>query len=266
MIKNNNKLIDFLICCKKQKVIFIPTPGKIGDALLAHASYQLFDTYQIDYINGIYNMKYNGQFIVIGGGGNLVGHLYKELEQFISNNIKTNQITILPHTIYNLPKVKQWLDKPNFTVFCREPQTFEYLKQYNNKTQNVYLVEDMSCFLAQQEFKQYKSVVSNGSCNAFRTDSESVQSIIPHDNFDVSATWNGAFWHNKNLCKHVVHSMASYLSKFAIVNTDRLHTAILAGILGKKVNLYTGSYHKIKSIYDLSISLRWPNIRLIEKI
>ncbi len=55
------------------------------------------------------------------------------------------------------------------------------------------------------------------------------------------------------------------ISVFEIINTDRLHTAILAGIIGKKVNLYPGSYYKNKAIYDITIRNHWPNIELIEK-
>ena len=264
MIADNNKLGKFLSSLCQHKIVFIPTPGKIGDALLAHAAYRLFDKYGVNYTTAICKGQYKNEHIVIGGGGNLVGHLYNELEQFIRNNINFNQITILPHTICNLPEIKSWIGNPAFQVFCREATTFEYLNKYKGANENIFLVEDLSCFLDLQEFMLYQTVSGVGECNAFRYDEESIKSIIPENNFDVSQTWDGSFWHNKSLSSHAVHSMASYLSEFEIINTDRLHTAILGGIIGRKVNLHVGSYHKIKSVYTQSISSRWSNIQLIE--
>lgn len=266
MIPDNNKLINLLASWHHHDIVFIPTPGKIGDALLAHSAYQLFNKYNVNYVTGKGKDQYQNKHIVIGGGGNLIGGLYSELECFIGENINSNQITIFPHTIYNLPQIKSWLDNPNFQVFCREVTTFEYLRSYSSVNENIFLVEDLSCFLDLHEFTPYLATYGVSHCNAFRNDAESIQQLIPDDNFDVSQTWDGRFWHNKNLCLHAVHSMASYLSSFEVINTDRLHTAILAGIIGKNVNLYTGSYHKIKSVYDFSIKDRWPNIQLIQTI
>ena len=149
-------------------------------------------------------------------------------------------------------------------VYCREMVTYNYLKTFSDK--NIYLVEDLSCFLNINEFSHYSNIHGNGICNAFRYDVESAQKIIPSENFDVSQTWDGDYWHNKSLCDHAVHSMASYLSQFKTINTDRLHTAILSGIIGKQVNLFAGTYHKIKSVYEISIKYRWPNIKFIENL
>ena len=52
----------------------------------------------------------------------------------------------------------------------------------------------------------------------------------------------------------------SYLSKFQIVNTNRLHIGIAAALLGKTVNLYRGSYHKIIGIYEFSIAGKFNNV------
>lgn len=102
MKPQNQQLIDYLSSCSNQDIIFVPTPGKIGDALLALSAYRLMDKYNVRYTIGTYKNLYTNKQIIIGGGGNLIGHLYFELETFIENNFKFNQITILPHTIFNL--------------------------------------------------------------------------------------------------------------------------------------------------------------------
>ena len=52
----------------------------------------------------------------------------------------------------------------------------------------------------------------------------------------------------------------SYLSKFKEVNTNRLHIGIAAALLGKAVNLYRGSYHKIAGVYDFSMRGKFNNV------
>ena len=48
-------------------------------------------------------------------------------------------------------------------------------------------------------------------------------------------------------------NLFSYISKFKTVNTNHLHVGIAAALIGKTVNLYRGSYHKISGVYDFSI-------------
>jgi hypothetical protein len=47
-------------------------------------------------------------------------------------------------------------------------------------------------------------------------------------------------------------SLASYISQFDAVQTNRLHIAILAAKLGKEVRLFPNSYYKIKAVFDHS--------------
>jgi len=259
----NNALLNYISNLNNNKFIFIPTPGKIGDALLAHSAYTLFDNSGLNYSTGTCKDIYKNENIIIGGGGNLIGHLYSELANFVNNNIAYNKITIFPHTIYNLPDVEEWLKYDTVQIFCREPKTYNYLKGFNDIRANLLLTEDMSYFLNFDEFEKYKKIKGEGTCNSFRSDGEAAGLNHSNNNFDVSQTWDGDYWHNKSLAYHAVHSMASYLSYFDTINTDRLHTAILAGIIGKNVNLFPGTYHKIESIFNFTIKNQWTNINLV---
>jgi exopolysaccharide biosynthesis predicted pyruvyltransferase EpsI len=51
--------------------------------------------------------------------------------------------------------------------------------------------------------------------------------------------------------------------KYKKIDTDRLHVAIGATLLEKKVTLFPNSYYKNKAVYDYSLR-KFPNISFIE--
>ena len=55
------------------------------------------------------------------------------------------------------------------------------------------------------------------------------------------------------------------VAEYSEIHTDRLHVCIAGLVVGAKVNLYPGSYFKIKSIYDSSISGNFNNVFLNKK-
>lgn len=58
---------------------------------------------------------------------------------------------------------------------------------------------------------------------------------------------------------------AQLVSESAVVVTTRLHVAILAAMLNKPTYVKTGSYHKIRGIFEYSLKDR-PNFHLIDKL
>jgi exopolysaccharide biosynthesis predicted pyruvyltransferase EpsI len=58
-------------------------------------------------------------------------------------------------------------------------------------------------------------------------------------------------------------SFIDITAKAARVYTDRLHVAILAGILRKEIYLLPNSYHKNKSTYEFSLK-RFHNVHFID--
>ena len=95
---------------------------------------------------------------------------------------------------------------------------------------------------------------------------------VPEGNKDISIDFQRPmFMKNWNLSDHIntqvkknlsiaTDNIFSYLSKFAEVNTNRLHVGIAAALLGKTVNLYRGSYHKIAGVYDFSMRDKFNNV------
>jgi hypothetical protein len=256
-----DKFIEWLIKARQHKFVYIPPPGKIGDALLAHATYRIFTQLGCNY-RVCNNLKsYSGQLLVCGGG-KLCGSEECAIRNFINTNIEHNKIILLPQTISDLPQVSQWLSSGNLVIFCREPETLKYLMELAPGLESYMLAEDLTCYLSLEEFQNYRNIRGRGVCSAFHNNKAAAKLGLAEDNFAVCRTWEGAFWHNQDLCRNVVHSAASYLAYFAQVHTDNMQTAVLAAILGKKVALYSLDQEQDRALYEFTLRKRWPNLRL----
>ncbi|MEI4920606.1 hypothetical protein Q8G81_34160, partial [Klebsiella pneumoniae] len=60
------------------------------------------------------------------------------------------------------------------------------------------------------------------------------------------------------LARNSTRCMINFLEEYKVVNTDRLHVAILASLLGKEVNFYPNSYYKNEAVYNYSLFNRYP--------
>jgi exopolysaccharide biosynthesis predicted pyruvyltransferase EpsI len=90
----------------------------------------------------------------------------------------------------------------------------------------------------------------------FRTDNEArIVSASKHpDNVDISAHGSTGT---------PIEGFLRHLDQFEHVVTDRLHAAIGAALLGKRVSIVTGSYFKIRAIFKSSIENIFPDCQLV---
>lgn len=256
---NEISIEKFLKKYSNQEIVYCANPGNAGDALIAHATFQLFEKLSIRTKIIRHTDIVSNQTIVYAGGGNLVEDKYKNAYHFINSNFRQNrEIILLPHTVQGYNELL--LSAKNLTIFCREKTSYQYLLEIGFPLEKLYLAHDMAFQLAKTEFRNYNHN-GEGTANCLRLDQESVGLIdIPEDNIDISLSWNGELWHRPDFAKNVTHSLACYLNTFETVKTDRLHIAILAGIMGKKVILYPNNYYKIKAVYDYSICEMFKNV------
>ncbi|WP_241610527.1 polysaccharide pyruvyl transferase family protein [Rosenbergiella epipactidis] len=248
------------------KLVYKANPGNAGDGVIASASYDFFDR------NELFYSKYNNDDIyssdehvlIFGGGGNLIEGLYSEGKEFIENNIhKFHRVIIMPSTIKGYETFFQ-KNKDKLIILCREYISFEYLKSIGyEEGKNLSLTDDMAFYL---EISNYMSFVnpSKNIASCFRTDSESLTGQYRENNHDISLTWNGDYWDNVYLARNSTRCMTNFLEEFSIVNTDRLHVAILASLLGKEVNFYPNSYYKNESVYNYSLFDHYPKTTFIK--
>jgi len=241
--------------------IYIPNRGNAGDVVIQQSTIKFFEKNNLNFELGKNTTTYVGENLVYGGGGNLIGK-YQPAKKFIKLNAEKNHIMILPHTIKNSEKSLNMLNKDSI-VFCRERISHEYVSKFIEK---CYLHKDMAFHL---DLESYKKESKYEVGNIFRMDVESSNNVkkIPSNNVDISSVFNRRNQHtNLEVAQAVFDDFVNYIADFEIVNTDRLHIAIIAAILGKNVNLYPNSYYKNKAVYDYTLSLEYPNVNFIDEV
>lgn len=263
MVFNKTNIEDFLSKYANKSVAYCPNPGNAGDAIIAHATYQVFEKLNIRPEMISYNEVVEDKIIFFGGGGNLVEGKYDHAYRFIKNNYEKNrEIILLPHTVYGYDELL--LAAKNLTIICREKVSYENLAKTGFPVDRLFLAPDMAFLLSKKDFQQF-IMKGDGTANCFRDDQESaIGQFLPYDNMDISLSWNGDLWKRPVFAENVTRNMACYLSAFETVKTDRLHVAVLAAILGKKVELYSNNYYKIKAVYDYSLKQNFENVKFID--
>ena len=240
---------NFLEIYKNQPVDFFRFPGNYGDSLIWHGTKVLLNSLNIsEHYVEISSPKYN-DVLFIDGGGNFVDY-YSDVRNFLIKKPSLyGEIIILPHTIFGEKQIEILNNiSSKLTVFCREKVSAEFVAS-NLTHGNVYLWHDCAFY------NKFPAIPSGeGALNAFRSDKESVLGTLPESNDDIS--YNG--YAQKPLDK-----LVSTLGRYAQINTDRLHVAICATLLGKRVKLFPNSYYKNKAVFDYSLK-RFPNINFVD--
>lgn len=109
----------------------------------------------------------------------------------------------------------------------------------------------------------FKPKNNSNILNAFRVDVEKTDIKIPNDNLDISDLFELSSC-QQDLALLATQKFLNYINQFEVINTNRLHVAIGATLLGKQVNLYGNNYFKIKAIYDYSLSNKFNNVIWVE--
>lgn len=231
------------------KVDFLRFPGNYGDSLIWHGTKKLLSSLNIieQYVDAA--SQKNNAILFIDGGGNLVDY-YSDVRDFLIRKPGLyDEVVILPHTIFGERQVEALNSiSSELTIFCREKVSAKFLEERLTYGK-VYLWHDCAFY---NEFSQPS--VGEGTLNAFRVDKESALRALPESNIDVS---------RDGYATKPLGEFIDTLQKYEQVNTDRLHVAIGAALLGKRVVLYSNSYYKNKAVYDYSLR-KFSKVSLVE--
>jgi exopolysaccharide biosynthesis predicted pyruvyltransferase EpsI len=212
--------------------------GNVGDHLIEMATFELFKKYNInativnkDDITKIdlpENLKLKTVFIA--GGGNL-GKTYIENYNLRSNllNKFSLETIVLPQSLTDSQD-----DNKYSKVWLRDPISFNSYPNTKSLSHDLAFAVDLTAF------KELKPNCKNGFL--LREDREKLI-----DNRKMI---------NLNDPVYLVKDLTSYIklaSTFERIITDRLHFAIIALKLNRKVVLLANSYHKNESVYNHSI-------------
>ncbi|PJE81528.1 hypothetical protein COU58_02030 [Candidatus Pacearchaeota archaeon CG10_big_fil_rev_8_21_14_0_10_32_42] len=238
-------LKKFLEKYKDTKVDFYRFPGNYGDSLIWHGTKILLNELNIseNYVE-IDSPKIN-DVLFIDGGGNFIDY-YSDVRDFLTKNHDFYKgIVVLPHTIFGDEQINTLNNlSGDITVFCREKVSYNFVKQ-NFLKGKVCLWHDCAFY---NTFP--KPPYGVGILNVFRKDKESALDSIPNSSSDLS--YNG-------YATKPLEELINYLKQYEEINTDRLHIAICATLLDKKVNLFPNSYYKNEAVFDYAMS-HFPNV------
>jgi exopolysaccharide biosynthesis predicted pyruvyltransferase EpsI len=247
-----------------RKVIFLQNYGNYGDSLIRYGTIRFFEDIGLRYreydmmkrkdrymalAEGVFDRLMHRYLFVYSGSGAwadacIAGHKNVH-RQFAANR----NVFILPTTFqhYGLPS-----DVP---VFVRDQ--FESWKV----VPHAKFCHDMAFYLAlvaPERLLADRVTPSRGLGLLFRTDNEAREHGLAtlDGNVDISASGT----HNSD-----PRVLLRFIDAFTMIATDRLHVAIAATLLGKKVLLTEGNYFKIRAIFDSSIKGIFDNCELVKE-
>jgi exopolysaccharide biosynthesis predicted pyruvyltransferase EpsI len=233
-------------------VTFVPNPGNIGDAAinLACFSYlsERFDSVEICAMNNAPHTE----CVFLGGGGNAVEPLYINVRDFLDRLASGHRVFMFPATIKGYHETLQRV-APFARILCREPISLAYVASHLGR-ENVALAHDAAFLLASRlrnDFASGIGKITTAKCRLFRNDEEGIQSEL--GGLDIMLLSQAA-WTDMTLAHDNVWAAARYLLGFGEVETDRLHCAILAAILGRRTVLRANSYYKNAAVFEHSLS------------
>lgn len=260
--------------------IYKPNGGNLGDLVIACAEFQVFDKLHLNYTVTTENNKHklisNPYTLIFGGGGGWVPYWnYKYAFNYYVKNKNLKKCIILPSSFYKCDDVVKYFDE-RFIVFCRDKCSYEYCKSINTKSkfilhddmafsldtsllnmnltlENIQLEKIKSAYIKIQMF--HKSCKTYDIGNFIRTDKEKTNIKIPFNNFELSLIYGcKGEMITKPIATRCAELMIYGLQPFKKIITNRLHIGITASIINKNIELYDNSYHKLKNVYELSMS------------
>ncbi len=242
---------DFIKKYSGSEVDFFRFKGNYGDSVIWHGTMKLLSDLNIQIHNVELSSKIKNEVLFIDGGGNFIDY-YDDVRNFLhAKHTEYKEIVILPHTIFGDKQIDLLSKLKNTTIFCRELESEKFVREHA-KNCGVYLSHDCAFY----NIFENKQDTGEGVLQAFREDCESIFSDKPVQNIDISDIGG---YETKPLDEFL-----DIISKHKEIHTDRLHVAITASMLGKKVTLYPNSYFKNKAVFDYSLK-KYPKTQFITK-
>lgn len=246
-----NKIVES--SCGKT-IIYVPNGGNWGDGIIREATLKFFNDFSIEYhelpfVNRFWKeyirmpliKEYLSDKVLIFGGGGAWYPIFSSGYNFVNYYHK-----FFKHTIILPSTLMLRLDSPDITFFCRD--LYES-KQY---CPQAYFCHDMAFYFSNKISPEYLCTGQTGYF--FRTDEESIgKQDFQGSNMDISLMGNE------------ITPIAPFIKKineFNIIHTDRLHVAILACLLHKKLHFYKGGYFKNEAVYKSSMEDYFDNVFL----
>lgn len=232
LIKATAEYLRFELRQAKDVTLF-RTPGNIGDQLIHAGAKAMLSRLQVRYrqLHLSEASTSDGDIALIDGSGGwcLPHHMMPECIAPIEARYR--RVIILPSSFdLQEPSVDQWIRSTRSLVMARENVSYRTIGRHCQ----AMLAADTAFFFDYSPFIR-KGV---GVLDAFRTDAESRFDRLPPLNIDISLTCSS------------LDEWLETISRYESVRTDRCHVMIAAAMMGKYVQAWPSSYHKVQGIAE----------------
>lgn len=268
-------------------IYYYPNNGNAGDALLNMGFYALAKKYNIHFVeinkNEINKVR-EEDVLLIAGGGALVPE-WGSTTDLVEKLNKKIKLIIFPQSIRDIDSVISNLPE-NTTVFCREKYSYQYCLEKSN-VKSIFLENDIAFYCDLNEILDSKirmqffskkniarhvilkghkirSYFRHDIIFAMRVDKEKNDNLnVPRkliNDFSIVASFGSG---NYKQSLYSARKFLTLINLYDEIHTDRLHVAIGAALLGKKVKIYNNGYYKCKGVYEKSMK-EMENVSFIE--
>jgi exopolysaccharide biosynthesis predicted pyruvyltransferase EpsI len=218
-----------------ENLTFIRLYGNKGDELIYAGTRQLlarrhYEEVSVRELDGV-----SGHTAVVAGCGGWCGPYHDMVKHLPVIESKFERVIVMPSSFdVSVPSVRSVLATTKALVFAREKRSFDDI----SRLCNAHIAHDCAFFF---DYRPY--LRSGAGCLvSYRTDAESVLSVVPERNYDISKA-----------CSSLDEWLWT-ISRHAVVKTDRAHVMIAAALLGKDVEYWSSSYHKVPSIAEYALT------------
>lgn len=256
---------------------FVSPSGNGGDSLIDVGFFHLAERLGLRYrLAEPDDVDPRGVAVLSGGGGLVPEHPTSRMIELIEALYRdAEQMVILPQTILGHDQLLGKLGA-NVTLFAREQRTYDHILKHANGGANISIDHDMAFNLEASrllsgEFhlpqlggiKDYarlgyyaaaltKSRFSD-TLDAFRVDGEAIAQGLRRSRLNdvsmITAFREGGVESRKATARMFL----SLLNRYDEINTDRLHVAIGASLLRKRISMKNNSNGKLFEVYKFSL-------------
>lgn len=269
-----------------ETLVFAHNPGNAGDNIINLGTYRLFERLGVKFEDGSVTEDYPDRVVIYSGGGALIP-LYAYAGDFLRRNHPIcKALILLPHTVRDHPDMLAEMDE-RCHLFTREEPSYDYVSKHCSRA-NVYKSHDLAFMLDKAYIDSLRwhirDIFNKGhqkswlamlvkfnligrfkdsTLHSMRKDREAERPPEHPRNFDMSVMFTTDDMRVPS-CTNVAKALQMTFSGFQKIETNRLHIAILAAILGRNVDIYDNNYGKVSSIYEHSMRGIYPNARLMQ--
>ena len=227
-----------------KEVYVLLNSGNAGDGLIHEGGRRLFRKLGIRTREFLYPADVEGETLLIYGCGGFGGVSTRRVGESRHYIPRFRETIILPSSFdTGRNEVATFLGElpSNVTVYSREKISHAMAREVMTFPDNLRLDQDLAFHC---DYRSWAANRGSGTLVCFRTDAETARKTLPPATIDVSRFGD----------KHDSWPLLYTVSRFAEVHTDRMHVGIVAAMTGKKTFLFDNSYHKIRAVYEHSLS------------